>query len=88
MVGYTLLADGASGTTSGRVVSEYAVKRILHSFYTADNPDVKARLLEAIQQANADIFEQNQQHPERRVSGDYADCRAISRQQIAGRQCG
>jgi len=62
-----LLADGVSGTSSGPVVSRYAIKKILHSFYTADNPEVKVRLLETIQQANADIFEQNQQNPERRV---------------------
>lgn len=61
-----LLADGAGGAASGPVAGQYAVKKILHAFFTAGTPDVKTRLLQTIRQANSDIFERNNQHPERR----------------------
>jgi len=61
-----LLADGAGGAASGPVAGQYAVKKILHTFFTAGTPDVKKRLLQTIRQANSIIFERNNQHPERR----------------------
>ncbi len=62
-----LVADGVSGAVSGQIAGQYAVKKVLHSFYNAVDPDPQARLLNAVQQANADIFERNKQHPERRI---------------------
>lgn len=61
-----LLADGAGGAAAGHLASQYAVKKILHHYYAADTADPKTRLQQAIQQANADIFERNCQHPQRR----------------------
>ena len=61
-----LLADGGSGPTAGYTASQYAVRKVLHAYYGGDVSDPKTRLLKAIQQANADIIERNQQHPERR----------------------
>jgi protein phosphatase len=62
-----VLADGVSGVSSGYTVSQYAVGKVLHSYFTTDTTDPKERLLEAIRQANTDIFERNQEYPERRV---------------------
>lgn len=62
-----LVADSVSGAASGQVASQYAIKKILHRFYTSTTPDPETRLLEVIRQANTDIFERNNQYPERRI---------------------
>jgi protein phosphatase len=61
-----LIADPISGTASGQTAGQYAIKKIIHTFYTSDVPDLKERLLAAIRQANADILEENNRRPERR----------------------
>jgi protein phosphatase len=61
-----VIADSV-GPASGQIAAEYAVKKILHSFYNNENPDLEARLLAVIQEANHDIFERNREHPLRRV---------------------
>ncbi len=61
-----VIADGVGGAAAGQVASQYAVKKTLRNFYTQDNPDLKTRLLEVIQQANHDIYERNKQFSERR----------------------
>lgn len=61
-----VLAEGVGGSFSGSVASQYALQKVIHGFYTAPTPDPKARLLTAIRQANADIFERNQRYPDRR----------------------
>jgi len=61
-----LIADAVSGTASGQIAGEYAIKKVIHSFYTSDHANLQERLLAAIQQANTDIFEENKRHPERR----------------------
>jgi serine/threonine protein phosphatase PrpC len=61
-----LIADGLGGAAS-QVASHYAIKKILYSFYSTDTPaEPQERLLEVIQQVNRDIFERNNQQPERR----------------------
>ena len=62
-----VIADSVGAAASGQIASQYAVKKILHFYYTNDNPDLQARLTEAIHQTNADIFERNHEHPQRRL---------------------
>lgn len=62
-----LIADAISGTASSQVASQYAIQKVLHSFYTSDSKDSQQQLLDAIKQANADIVDKNNQYPERRV---------------------
>ncbi len=61
-----VLAEGSGGSHSGHVASQYAVQKILHSYYASSTPDPKTRLLEAINQANTDILERNRLYPDRR----------------------
>jgi protein phosphatase len=61
-----VVADGVSGTASGQIAAQYAVKKVLHRFYTLTTPDPQARLLEVIQETNKDIFDHNLQQPEKR----------------------
>src|SRR5262245_895513 len=61
-----LVADGLGGATS-QIASQYAIKKVIASFYTRETPaDPQERLLEVVQQVNAEIFERNNQQPERR----------------------
>lgn len=61
-----LVADGLGGAASGQIAGQYTIQKILHGFYTTHTPDPEARLLGLIRQANADIFERNNQYPQRR----------------------
>lgn len=61
-----VVADGAGGTASGVIASQYAVKKILHDFYRSNEPDLEARLVAVIKQANADILAYNRSMPDRR----------------------
>jgi serine/threonine protein phosphatase PrpC len=61
-----LVADGLGGAAS-QVASHYAIRKVLSSFYNRETPaDPQERLLEVIQQVNAEIFDRNTQQPERR----------------------
>ena len=62
-----LVADGVGGGAAGEIASQYAIQKVLHDFYNAREPDLEKRLLTAIQETNAAIFERNNQHPERRT---------------------
>jgi serine/threonine protein phosphatase PrpC len=61
-----LVVGGVGGAALGKVVSQYAVKKILHDFYNSPEPDLKTQLLNVTLDANADIFERNSRHPEHR----------------------
>ncbi len=61
-----LVADGLNGAASGQAASRFAIQQVIHSFYTSKTTDPKTRLIEAVQQANAAIFERNAQNPARR----------------------
>ncbi len=55
-----VVCDGVAGGAAGEIASEHAVRRILNDYYQAPaDQDPQARLLTAIQQANADIYSQN-----------------------------
>lgn len=62
-----LIADAVAGTASAQTASRYAIQKVLHSFYTSDTKELQEQLLTATKQANTDIFEKNNQHPERRI---------------------
>ena len=61
-----LLAEGLSGAASGAAAAGYATQKVLHTFFTSTLTDPQERLLDAVNQANSDIFERNQLHPARR----------------------
>ena len=54
-----LVADGVGGAASGEVASEYVVKKVLYDFYNSSEPNLKTRLVTAIEAANTDIYERN-----------------------------
>ena len=54
-----VLADGVGGAAAGDVASQYAVNRIIHSYYQNVDDDLGSRLRQVIEEANADIFAQN-----------------------------
>ena len=55
-----VLADGVGGATAGDVASRYTVNKIIHSYYHGQTDDDHgARLRQAIEEANTDIFAQN-----------------------------
>ena len=62
-----VIGDSVGGAASGQIASQYAVKQILYSYYNSDTPDLEARLLDVIQQTNAEIHERNREHPQRRM---------------------
>ncbi len=62
-----VIADTVGGAASGQVASQYAVKKMLYTYYNDDNPNLEVRLLEAVRQTNLDIFQRNQEHPNRRA---------------------
>jgi protein phosphatase len=62
-----VVCDGVAGGAAGEIASEHAVRRILNDYYQAPaDQDPQARLLTAIQQANADIYDQNTSQPDTR----------------------
>jgi len=62
-----IVCDGVGGGAAGEVASEHAVRRILNDYYRASTDQHPlARLLAAVQQANADIYHQNADGPEAR----------------------
>mgnify|MGYP001406950957 CR=1 FL=1 len=59
-----ITADGQGGAERGRLASSYAVRRIMHAYYTSDEPDLGLRLREAVELANSDLYAYAQQRPE------------------------
>ena len=62
-----LVCDGVGGGVSGEVASEQAGRRILNEYYqgpVAQPP--AARLLDAIRQANLEVYQMNREQPEGR----------------------
>lgn len=61
-----VVADGVGGAASGELASQYAVQKILYYFYKDQEPDLGLRLRRAVEAANADIYQHNTRHQERR----------------------
>lgn len=59
-----IVADGQGGAPRGKLASEYAARRVMHSYYTSTEPDLGLRLREAVEAANADLYEYVKQRPE------------------------
>ncbi len=51
-----IVADGVGGAAMGERASQYAAHKTLFDFYETHDPDLGARLRQAIRAANADIF--------------------------------
>ena len=62
-----VVCDGVGGGSAGEVASERAVHCILDNYYTQSTSlEIEDRLFAAIQQANAELYAENQQDPEAR----------------------
>src|SRR5262245_50638071 len=59
-----IITDGAGSGTQGKLASEYAARKIMHFYYTHDEPDLGLRLREAVEVANTDLFNYSRQQPE------------------------
>jgi serine/threonine protein phosphatase PrpC len=62
-----LVCDGVGGGVSGEVASELAGRRILNEYYCSpvEQPPA-ARLLDAVRQANLEVYQKNREQPEGR----------------------
>jgi serine/threonine protein phosphatase PrpC len=61
-----VLADGVGGAAAGEVASQYTVKKIIHAYYQSTYGEPGARLQQAIEEANADVFAKNLNQPDHR----------------------
>jgi len=59
-----VVVDGEGGGTRGTLASRYAAQKVMHAYYTSDEPDLGLRLRQAVQAANADLFQYARQRPE------------------------
>ncbi len=59
-----VVADGEGGGQQGQLASRYAAQKVMHVYYSSDEPDLGLRLREAVLAANADLFEYARQRPE------------------------
>ena len=64
-----IVADGVGGGAAGEVASQFAVERVLHSYFGSADPDLGRRLETAVGLANADIHTYVGQRPELRRMG-------------------
>ena len=61
-----VVADGVGGAAAGELASQYTVKKIIHTYYRNPGGEAGARLRQAIEEANADVFVQNLGRPDHR----------------------
>ena len=61
-----VLADGVGGGAAGEVASEYAVERIIYSYYQDQDGTPAGRLCRAVDTANAAICAHNRERTDRR----------------------
>lgn len=59
-----VVADGEGGGTRGALASRYAAHKVMHEYFTSSEPDLGLRLRQAVEAANADLFEYARQRPE------------------------
>jgi protein phosphatase len=70
-----IVADGVGGADAGEVASQYASERTMHHYLaTTEEPNLGARLLEAMQAANTDL---------RRLAADRDDSRRMATTMVA-----
>ena len=59
-----IVADGEGGGTRGQIASRYAAQKVMHEYYTDNEPDLGLRLRRAIERANGDLYKYAQEQPE------------------------
>jgi serine/threonine protein phosphatase PrpC len=60
-----VVCDGVGGGSAGEVASERAVHRILRDYYAqSTETEIEDRLIFAVQQANAELYAENQRDPD------------------------
>jgi serine/threonine protein phosphatase PrpC/formylglycine-generating enzyme required for sulfatase activity len=59
-----IVADGLGTGARGKLASEYTARRVMHYYYTSDEPDLGLRLRDAIEVANLDLVNYAKQQPE------------------------
>ncbi|HUT20512.1 MAG TPA: Stp1/IreP family PP2C-type Ser/Thr phosphatase, partial [Anaerolineae bacterium] len=64
-----LVADGIGGHQAGDVASKYAVEKVLYAYYEEPWVEPAHNLVQAIQDANADLYEEAQRNPAHRGMG-------------------
>ncbi len=63
------VADGMGGHSAGQIACELALKTVIHSYYLSPSADIEAGLRQAIDEANALIFDTARMIPERHGMG-------------------
>lgn len=60
-----VVVDGVGGSERGQIAARYAAEKVMHTYYNNQlEPDLGLRLREAVQAANADLFEYASRQPE------------------------
>ncbi|HEC22987.1 MAG TPA: Stp1/IreP family PP2C-type Ser/Thr phosphatase, partial [Chloroflexi bacterium] len=59
-----VVVDGMGGGMAGQLASRYAARKVMHAYYSSDEPDLGLRLREAVEAANADLYQYAQSQPE------------------------
>jgi len=78
-----LVCDGVGGGAAGEVASEHAARRILADYYQPENgTGPHAKLLAAVQRANAEIYGENLRQRRRPQDGDDSSRRSHHRDQL------
>ena len=82
------VADGMGGHSAGQIACELALKTVIHAYYASPSADTEACLRQAIEEANALIFDTAQMIPERHGMGTTLTAVVVREDQVTIAQIG
>lgn len=82
------VADGMGGHSAGQIACELALKTVIHAYYSSPSADTEECLRQAIEEANALIFDTAQMIPERHGMGTTLTAAVVREDQVTIAQVG
>jgi serine/threonine protein phosphatase PrpC len=82
------VADGMGGHSAGQIACELAMKTVIHSYYSSPSSEIESSLRQAIEEANALIFDTASMIPERHGMGTTLTAAVVRDDQITLAQVG